>query len=345
MKSNSRIVLIGIFCLFIWMAFRGLKEEHVKFLIPKGWPKPNYDFSKNKVTTAGFNLGRKLFYDPILSKDSSISCASCHLQATGFAHVDHDLSHGIEGKIGTRNAPGIVNAAWNKFFMWDGGVNHLEMQALAPITNPIEMNESLDHLVHKLSAQLSYRQAFKNAFGDSNITGQRVLLGITQFVVMLNSSNSKYDKYMRHEKGGEFTEQEFKGLNVFRKHCAACHTEPLFTNNGFANNGLAIDTDLKDYGRYQITHQDSDSLSFKVPSLRNVEFTYPYMHDGRFKKLSEVINHYNSGIVPSKTLAKELQNAMQLSPEQKTDLLVFLLTLSDKSFLFDPRFSYPKEKK
>ncbi len=344
MKHRIWIFLIGIFCLFTWLAFRCIKEEPVKFLIPKGWPKPHYDFSKNKLTAAGFSLGRKLFYDPVLSNDSSISCASCHLQATGFAHVDHDLSHGIEGKIGTRNAPGIVNPAWNKFFMWDGGVNHLEVQALAPITNPIEMNESLNHIVIKLSTQLSYRKAFKRAFGDSIISGQRVLLGISQFLVMLNSSNSKYDKYIRHEKDGKFSVQELNGLKIFRKHCGSCHTEPLFTNNDFANNGLKVDTSLKDYGRYSITHNANDSLKFKVPSLRNIEFTYPYMHDGRFKKLSEVLNHYNSGIKSSKTLANELQKPMQLTAEQKTDLLVFLLTLSDKSFLFDQRFSYPREK-
>jgi cytochrome c peroxidase len=312
--------------------------DDIKFVIPAGWPKPAYDFSKNRITANGFKLGRKLFFDPVLSRDSSISCESCHLQFTGFTHVDHALSHGINGLKGTRNAGGIFNMAWNSSFMWDGGVNNLEVQPLNPITNPAEMANTMENIVSGLNRSAKYRQLFYAAFSDSLITGQRVLKAIAQFTVMLESYNSRYDKYIRKEPGGEMNEHELKGLAIFRQKCASCHKEPLFTDHSYRNNGLAIDTELKDMGRMRITHRPEDSLKFKVPSLRNVAVSYPYMHDGRFRNLKEVLDHYSGGIVHSGTLDKELSNGMQLSEEDKSDIIVFLGTLTDKEFLFDMRF-------
>lgn len=324
------------------LAFRGPGDE-VKFVVPEGWPKPVYDFSGNPVTTAGFQLGRHLFYDPLLSRDTTISCAGCHLQATGFAHVDHQLSHGIYGRIGRRNAPAIMNMAWSRSFMWDGGVNHLDMQPLSPITSPDEMDETMEHVVRKLNESAKYRSLFRAAFGDSIATGQKTLLALSQFVLMLNSFNSRYDKYMRNEAGGQLTEQELRGLQIFRKNCASCHTEPLFTNRDFANNGLPVDTALMDTGRMKITGDSRDSLRFKVPTLRNIQFTAPYMHDGRFKKLLEVVNHYANGLQKSPALDARLQSPMVLSHEDKIDLVAFLLTLTDRDFLFDTRFGFPRE--
>ena len=288
-----------------------------------------------------FQLGRQLFYDPMLSRDQSISCASCHLQATGFTHVDHDLSHGIEGRIGKRNSMALMNLAWNTSFMWDGGVNHIEIQALAPISSENEMGSSLKEVVTKLNASEKYKTLFYNSYKDSLVTGQKTLLALTQFVVMLNSYNSKYDKYIRNEKGGEFTMQEKNGLAIFKNNCASCHTEPLFTNNEFHNNGLTLDPYLKDFGRMLITNKSEDSLKFKVPTLRNIQFTPPYMHDGRFETLKAVITHYNSGITHSITLAEDLKNNLELTHKEEVDLLVFLRTLTDKEFLFNNRFSYP----
>ena len=288
-----------------------------------------------------FQLGRQLFYDPILSRDQSISCASCHLQATGFTHVDHDLSHGIDGRIGKRNSMALMNLAWNTSFMWDGGVNHIELQALAPISSENEMGSSLKEVVTKLNASEKYKTLFYNSYKDSLVTGQKTLLALTQFVVMLNSYNSKYDKYIRNEKGGEFTAQEKNGLAIFKNNCASCHTEPLFTNNEFHNNGLTLDPYLKDFGRMLITNKSEDSLKFKVPTLRNIQFTPPYMHDGRFETLKAVITHYNSGITHSITLAEDLKNNLELTHKEEVDLLVFLRTLTDKEFLFNNRFSYP----
>ena len=302
---------------------------------------PHYDLSKLSMSENEFQLGRQLFYDPILSRDQSISCASCHLQATGFTHVDHDLSHGIEGRIGKRNSMALMNLAWNTSFMWDGGVNHIELQALAPISSEDEMGSSLKEVVTKLNASKKYKTLFYNTYKDSLVTGQKTLLALTQFVVMLNSYNSKYDKYIRNEKGGEFTMQEKNGLAIFKNNCASCHTEPLFTNNEFHNNGLTLDPYLKDFGRMLITNKSEDSLKFKVPTLRNIQFTPPYMHDGRFETLKAVITHYNSGITHSITLAEDLKNNLELTHKEEVDLLVFLRTLTDKEFLFNNRFSYP----
>lgn len=326
---------------FSILGFSNLVFTPIYFEVPKGFPKPVYDFKNNPLTEEGFQLGRKLFYDPILSKDSTISCASCHLQQTGFTHVDHDLSHGIDGKIGTRNSLTLQNLAWNKNFMWDGGVNHLDVQAIAPITSEVEMNEDLKNVVFKLNQNEEYRDLFQKAFGSKIITGQVTLKAISQFVVSLTTFNSKYDKVIRKEE--KFTEMEQKGYNLFKIKCASCHTEPLLTSNKLENNGLPIDATLNDFGRMKITQNPQDSLKFKVPTLRNIEFTFPYMHDGRFKTLNEVVKHYNLGIQKSKTLSKELQKPMNLSDNQRTELVAFLKSLTDKEFLFNSKFSYPKK--
>jgi cytochrome c peroxidase len=335
LRTNLVVYSLLIFFVLLICAFRGMKTTPMPFVVPEGWTKPVYDFTKNPLTKEGFELGRHLFYDPVLSRDSTISCASCHLQATGFTHVDHDLSHGIDDKIGARNSMTIMNAAWSKNFMWDGGVNHLDMQPLAPLGSSVEMDESLEHVIEKLNRSSKYKTLFFNAFNDSLATGQKMLLAFSQFIVQLNSYNSKYDKYSRNEAGGEFAEQEINGLRLFRTHCASCHTEPLFTNQGFEKNGLPIDTTLNDRGRFNITHNPADSLKFKVPTLRNIQFTFPYMHDGRFKKLREVLNHY--------TTTDQLAKPIVLNSNEKTDIIAFLLTLTDNDFLFDRRFGFPRE--
>jgi cytochrome c peroxidase len=339
MKSRYTYSILIVSVLVFSLAFSLLKPTPLYFQIPKGWPKPNYDFSKNPLTEEGFQLGRQLFYDPILSKDSTISCASCHLQATGFTHVDHSLSHGIDGKIGTRNSMTMMNLAWSKTFMWDGGVNHLDVQPLNPITSPVEMNETLANVVNKLQKSDKYKSLFFAAFGDENITGQRVLKALSQFELLLVTANSKYDKVMRKE--AVFTEQEQNGYQLFKNNCAFCHTEPLFTNGKYENNGIPLDTTLNDIGRQRITEKSEDYLKFKVPTLRNIQFTNPYMHDGRFKKLTEVIKHYNS-LGNNKNLPKQLQKPMNLTDNERVDLVAFLLTLTDTEFLFDKRFSYPR---
>lgn len=315
--------------------------EDTSFVIPTRFPLPVYDFSKNKLTKDGIQLGRVLFYDPILSRNNSISCASCHSQYAAFAHIDHALSHGIDDSIGLRNAPALMNLAWQKTFMRDGAINHLDMQALAPITHPKEMGENFIHAISKLRQSNVYPSLFYKAFNDSIITGERTLKAISQFMLTLVSANSKYDSVLR--KQAYFSAQEKKGYKLFKQYCACCHAEPLFTNDEFMNNGLALDTTLNDFGRQLVTQQSSDYLKFKVPTLRNIELTMPYMHDGRYKSLSHVLNHYTNGVQHSKTLATQLHRPIVLTSNEKVDIIAFLLTLTDKHFLFNRDFAYPKD--
>ncbi len=339
-KHLNSILLLGLLFL-ICLSFSNELSTPLFFEVPKKWPKPKYDFQKNPLTEEGFQLGRHLFYDPIISRDNTISCASCHLQQTGFTHVDHQLSHGIDGKIGNRNSLALINLAWNKVFMWDGGVNNLEVQPLNPITNPVEMDETLEHVIAKLQQSEKYKMLFTKAFGDNKITSQRLLKALAQFTVMLKSTNSKYDKVMRKE--ASFAKNEQHGYDLFKTNCASCHKEPLFNEDKFANNGLLIDQTLNDSGRIKISGKQEDYLRFRIPTLRNIQFTFPYMHDGRFKTLNEVIKHYNSLGHDNRIISKELTNPMNLSDNDRIDLLAFLLTLTDKDFLFNERFSYPKE--
>ena len=335
-KYFSVLGLLILICL----AFSNQFTTPLYIEVPKDWPQPNYDFKKNPLTEEGFQLGRHLFYDPIISRDSTISCASCHLQQTGFTHIDHQLSHGIDGKIGTRNSLAVINLAGNKEFMWDGGVNSIEVQAINPITNPDEMYETLAHVILKLQASEKYRKLFTKAFGDDKVTSQRLLKALAQFTVMLKSSNSKYDKVMRKEE--HYNEREQRGYDLFKSNCASCHKEPLFRDDKFENNGLAIDTTLNDIGRIKITQKKEDYLRFKIPTLRNIQFTFPYMHDGRFKTLTEVVKHYNS-LGHDKNLPKELAKPMNLTDNERVDLVLFLTTLTDTAFLYDKRFSFPRE--
>ncbi|MEZ4850481.1 MAG: cytochrome c peroxidase [Bacteroidia bacterium] len=308
---------------------------------PEYFPTPAYSFERNPLSEAKINLGRALFYDPILSKDSTISCASCHSPYNAFAHTDHDLSHGINDQIGTRNAPALFNLAWQKSFMWDGAINHLDVQSLAPISHPQEMGENIGNVTDKLQRKKMYPPLFYQAFSDSVITGEYVLKALAQFQLTLVSANSKYDEVKKGK--AEFTDQEKQGYVIFKKNCNSCHTEPLFSNYSFANNGLPVDSTLNDFGKWTITQQSEDSLLFKIPSLRNLSFTYPYMHDGRFRKLKEVLNHYSNNIQPYPTLSDELKSFPNLTSVEQTDLIAFILTLNDKSFVFDPINKYPKK--
>jgi len=311
------------------------------FKVPVGWPQPVYDFSKNPLSPDKIALGRALFFEPMLSKNNIVSCESCHSPFSSFTHIDHALSHGVFDSIGTRNSPALVNLAWESSFMWDGAINHLDMQPLAPISHPAEMGSTINEVVSKLNASPKYRKLFYAAYGDSLVTGEHFLKAVSQFMLTLVSANSKYDKVMRKEL--TFTPQESNGYALFQKNCSSCHAEPLFTNGQFENNGLPVDTNLYDTGRMKITGNSSDAMKFKVPTLRNIEFTYPYMHDGRFKKLSEVLNHYTTGIHDSPTLSPQLKKGLSLTSDEKVDLISFLLTLSDAEFVFNPNHQYPRE--
>lgn len=318
----------------------------IEFKVPENWPMPVYNFSGNPLTKDGFKLGRKLFFETKLSRDNTISCGSCHQPFAAFAQIEHDISHGVEERIGTRNSPALFNLNWHTSFFWDGGVNHIEVQPFGPITNPLEMDETLVNIVSKLQADAGYRQLFKDAFGSEEVTTQKIAKSLAQFMGLMVSSNSKYDKYIRNESGGSFTAQEENGLTIFRNKCASCHSEPLFSNFTFRNNGLELIPNTKgviDSGRGVITPFDPSSYyKFKVPSLRNLEYTTPYMHDGRFTTIDQVLEHYSTGIHQTPNLDPLLTNGIPLTAAEKEALKAFLNTLNDEEFVKDTRFREPQ---
>ncbi|RED50456.1 cytochrome-c peroxidase [Seonamhaeicola aphaedonensis] len=295
----------------------------------------------NPQTKEGVALGNKLFVDPILSLNNSQSCADCHISKKAFSDSDR-FSEGVEGIRGNRNSMPLFNLAWNfdeKFF-WDGNTFSLEHQAFIPVTDPIEMNTTWADVEQKLQQHPEYPTLFERAFGTSIIDSTLVVKAIAQFERTLISANSKFDKFLLGDV--ELTPEELNGFNVFmdeaKGDCFHCHgneRNPLWTDNRFHNNGL--DSQFTDLGHGAITGDPADNGKFKTPSLRNLQFTAPYMHDGRFATLDDVINHYSEGLQNSPTIdplmKKVNQGGVQLSPEDKADLKAFLLTLSDFEFV------------
>ena len=332
---KSRFTIVIISTVFLLQA--KYNKIHVKF--PSHFPQPTYSFENNPFDTSIISLGRRLFYDPVFSSDSTISCASCHSPYSAFAHTDHALSHGINDSMGHRNAPGLFNLAWQKNFMWDGAIHHLDMQPLSPIHNSKEMNETLVHIIEKISQNKKYMRLFKSCFHDSIIKSEYILKSLAQFQLTLISCNSKYDLVKQSKI--DFNEKEKRGYNIFKQNCNHCHQEPLFTNYKFANNGIGMDNYLKDLGRQKITKLKKDSLLFKIPSLRNLGFTFPYMHDGRFQSLKEVIEHYCDHIEISATTDLFLHKKINLSKNERVELVSFLHTLNDTSFIFNKKHHYP----
>jgi cytochrome c peroxidase len=315
--------------------------DTIEFKQPANFPKPVYDFKKNPVTKEGFLLGKMLFYDPALSADRTVACGNCHQASAAFANLGSAVSRGINNCKGTRNAPPLFNLAWQKQFMWDGRINIVHDVPVNAMTNPCEMGNTIDNAVTALQANPEYSERFKKAFGSNKITGDVVLKALAQFTVIMVSANSKYDKYIRHEAGGTFNETEQAGYVLFKQKCEACHTEPLFTDLSYRNNGLE-ETSI-DIGRDSLTHQPADRGKFRVPSLRNIEITGPYMHDGRFYSLKDVLQHYNSGIKKHANLDKAFmlngKAGIAMLPVEQTQIIAFLKTLTDVNFINDRRFN------
>lgn len=308
--------------------------------VPAYFPEAVYAFPENKVINAEatFELGRKLFYDPVLSIDGEVSCGSCHKQYAAFADPTHVVPHGVHGLFGKRNSPGIFNTRWIPSFMWDGGINHIEVMPIAPITNPVEMGEDLGRVVDKLRQSDKYPPLFKQAFGSDSITSQFMLLAFAKFMSEMVSGSSRYDDYKTGKL--QLATDEQSGLNLFKSHCSGCHAGELFTDFQYRNNGL--DSSFKDVGRYAITTNNLDSGKFRTPTLRNIAITQPYMHDGRFSSLEAVVNHYRFGIKKSSTLDKSLEGKIPLTEQEAKQLVSFLKTLTDYKFITNKRFSEPK---
>lgn len=318
-------------------------NKPIEISVPSNFPELAYNLQNNPPTEKGFELGKKLFYDARLSSDGAVSCGFCHIQKDAFTHHGHTFSHGVGDAIGTRNTPALQNLAYQPVFMYDGAVEHLDLQAIVPITSPIEMNGNLNNILNMMKGDAGYQKLYKQAFVDGQINSENMLKALGQFMVVLTSSDSKFDKYRRNEPGGNFSEPERLGYEVFNNKCASCHATDLMTDNSFRNNGLAVNPAINDKGRFLATENVADLYKFKVPSLRNVEKTAPYMHDGRFGSLESVLNHYASGIVDSPTLDPILKQnqtlGIALSATEKQQLIAFLKTLTDQEFLTDKRFS------
>jgi cytochrome c peroxidase len=308
-------------------------------VIPEGLPPMNIP-STNPLTVEGVALGKRLFYDPILSGDNTQSCASCHLQEYGFTDPNQ-FSTGIDGIQGERNAMPLINLGWQTKFFWDGGANGMESQVIGPITNPIEMHETMANAVAKLNGHAEYPELFKRAFGSSEVTSQNIMRAIAQFERTLISGNSKYDQYMRGET--LLSAQELNGKAIFedldKGDCVHCHSMgSTFSDFEFRNTGL--DSISVDEGRFRITLNESDKGKFKTPSLRNVELTGPYMHDGRFQTLLECVQHYNTGFHYSANLDPNLYFAVKgrMTQQEMEDVVAFLKTLTDMAFVNNPEF-------
>jgi len=302
---------------------------------PAGFP-PIRQNAGSPLTEEAFALGRRLFYDTRLSKDGTVSCASCHQPDAAFTVFEHDRAHGYKGAHTLRNPPALFNLAWYPYFNQDGSGRSLPDVIKAHIENGNELASSLYNIERKLGYDPSYRTAFRSAFGTEKVNGAGILSALQQFLLLMVSANTKYDRVQKGE--ASFTPAENAGYTIFKNNCARCHTEPLFTDFSFRNTGLPVDPQLNDRGRMAVTGLSSDSLKFRVPSLRNVEFTAYYLHDGRKSLVRNAIEHYRSGIVQSATLDEGLKTGISLTDTDITSLVAFLRTLSDSSFLTDTRF-------
>lgn len=319
-----------------------LPANDLREIIPQGFPKPVYTFSNNTISQSSFILGRFLFYETLLSVDNSISCGSCHQQAVAFAHADHDFSHGVNDGLGIRNSPALFNLTWATSFMHDAAIPNIELQPIAPLQNKIEMGESIVNVIAKLKATAKYRQLFTDAYGSDEINSQKMFRSMAQFMGLLYSYNSKYDHYKRQEEGGKMTSAELNGYSLFVSKCASCHREPLFTDFVVRSNGLKVNPLIGDSGRAHITGLAGDAFKFKTPSLRNIAITGPYMHDGSLKTLEQCLDHYTNGITNLTNLDPLLQNnGLQMTAQEKSDIIAFLHTLTDFQFINDKRFSDP----
>ncbi len=323
-------------------------------LVPKvpanfpGW----VDMPDNPLTYEGVALGRRLFYDKRLSGLNNISCASCHNQQLAFTDGVALSNIGTSGTTLHRNAPPLFNLAWaNNGLFWDGGSTNLESQAFAPLASEDEMHQNLFELVEELRADPDYRQLFRFVYQDEEITTGNIVKSLAQFQRTLISADSRYDKFIRNEPEGWLSEEEKKGMQLVQTHCAGCHQGELFTDNQYHNNGLDADFSNESserifMGRYRVTNNISDLGKFRTPSLRNIFLTAPYMHDGRFQTIIQVLDHYTNGVKISATLDARLkktdgQPGLSLSTAEKQAIITYLGTLTDSSFINNKIFSQP----
>ncbi|WP_414845961.1 cytochrome-c peroxidase [Chryseobacterium sp. IT-36CA2] len=317
------------------------KDEAYNLQFPAYFPEMTFDKSINPVTKNGVELGRKLFYEGRLSRNNTISCGFCHIQENAFTHHGHTVSHGVDDRIGIRNAPPIQNMAFLKRYMWDGVIHNLNEQPISPITDVNEMDSSIPEAISKIKDDQKYKKLFRDAYGDETITGERILKALSQFMASLISADSKYDRFKQGKE--QLTSTESQGMTLFGQKCASCHSGELFTDESFRNTGMYYNTEFKDAGRYRVSLNQVDWMKFRVPSLRNIEYTAPYMHDGRFYTLDAVLNFYSDQVEDNTNLDPQLKQnghtGIAMNSQEKQSIIAFLKTLSDKSFISNPKFA------
>ena len=310
------------------------EDGNYEVAVPAGFPDLPIP-AGNGLTEARVNLGKRLFYDKQLSRTQEIACGSCHLADNAFSDP-RQFSVGVEGRIGGRNAPSIVNLAWNTSFFWDGGAPSLEQQVIGPIINPLEMDMKMGDVTDRLAQDPTYVAAFQDAYGTEPIPGS-LTKAVASFMRTIVSGDSRYDRYQNGDRAA-LSESEKRGMAIFsgeRGECFHCHVGFNFTNNGFRNDNLyAV---YEDIGRAKITELEGDVGKFKVPTLRNVALTAPYMHDGSLATLEDVVEHYSTGGVLNANSDPTIQ-PLDLTGEEKADLIAFLRSLTDETLIADPRF-------
>lgn len=328
-------LIFGVF-LFLTLWYSCNPEPVIADLAatPPGFPEL-VSPADNSPTPKRIALGRKLFYDPILSRDSSISCASCHRQEFAFA-LDSPVAIGYAGKAGTRNVPTLGNIGWHPALMREGGVPTLEQQVAVPVQEAHEFNFSFPGIVGRLKASPEYVALCRDAYGREP-DAYCVTRALGAFQRTLVTADSDWDRYFLKGEPGALSKKALRGWKIFRKlGCGDCHAGFDFTDHGFYNIGLYME--YPDAGRFRLTGDSTDMGKFKTPTLRNVVFTAPYMHDGSMQTLDEVIDHFAKGGRPHTNRSEKLQPFALGDPDRKA-LLAFLASLSDPGFLVDPRFS------
>ncbi len=296
-------------------------DDGFEHQIPLGLPKMRVP-KDNPLTGAKVELGKQLYFDPRLSRDNTVSCASCHDPEKGWSNGER-FATGIRGQVGGRSSPTIINSGYQYFQFWDGRAKHVEGQALGPIQNPIEMDLTLEELVEKLNKIEGYRKAFEEVFGTP-VTSDGIAKAIGAFERTVLSGNAPYDQF-KQGKEDALSDAARRGMDLFfgKAHCSACHGPPHFTDGGFHNIGVGIENDEPDVGRFAESGLGGDRGSFKTPTLREIEKTAPYMHDGSLATLEDVVEYYDRGGTPNPQLAEDIF-PLNLTDQEKADLVTFM---------------------
>ncbi|MBD0404284.1 cytochrome-c peroxidase [Flammeovirga sp. EKP202] len=325
------VPLIGI-TIFIGACLFSCEENRQASVISyQNIPAPEH----NEMDPLKVELGRKLFFDPHLSKDSTVSCAHCHQPQYGFGENVSLSTQGVSHKPLLRNSPALINIAWASGWFWDGGAKNIESLIFGPLTHEDEMGTDLKLLISNINTSTYYKEEFKKAFGVDKVYSAHLARALAQYVRTLISNQSKYDSYLNGKY--QFSVKESLGYKVYQEKCSSCHKEPFFTDFEYHNNGL--DTTYSDQheginkGRGRITRVEEDILKYKTPTLRNLFATVPYMHDGRFNSINEVLDHYEKKIQITPTLDSALINGIHFEMSERENLIAFLETLMDSSFL------------